>query len=357
MYDSWEDWARHEQWAHQRRVWRCSEHPQNEYVELASYEDHVKSYHTASKQQLLSDELLNYQESVSQVCDRPCPFCQREFERPIDLQQHIASHLESIALLSLPNLNNINEDSEARQVNSNSANRNYAESRAGDFDPTEPLVFLENDHTGDTPTTTDISNELFGFRLDSESVSFDSINEVSLEARQAYSSDLAGEWLSHLPRELSQEGPFPIEPLRSSSNLNYDSEEALAIFGLGMLCWKVYEKYEFLQGDQNSAQIVLLLQAIHKETEELSLILSLGTVQRVKGLVAHVKVCKDALMDLGRRLEKFESLGSISHRNLDISQLGTEDMDIMRSRLTWDLSNLRFFTKLYVESAHIFIRF
>lgn len=78
--------------------------------------------------QLLSPELLQSQESISQVCDRPCPFCQREYERPIDLQQHIAGHLESTALLSLPNLDSVEEKSEAGQVNSNSANRNYAES-------------------------------------------------------------------------------------------------------------------------------------------------------------------------------------------------------------------------------------
>lgn len=143
----------------------------------------MKAYHAASKHELLSDELLNHQESVSQECDRPCPFCQHEFERPIDLQQHIASHLESTALLSLPNLDNITKDSEAREVNSNSANRNYAESRASDFDRTEPLNFLENDQLEDTPTTTDISNELFTLKLDFESVSDDSMNEVNLEAR------------------------------------------------------------------------------------------------------------------------------------------------------------------------------
>ena len=206
LYDSWEEWTGHEQWAHQQRIWRCSEHPQHEYVALASYKDHVKTYHAASMHQLLSTELLNNQESVSQVCDRPCPFCQREFERSVDLQQHITGHLESTALLSLPNLDAIDENTEAGQINSNSANRNHADSRAGDFDRAEPLDFLENDHSGNSPAMTEIYNELFGLKLRVESISFDSMNEVNVEARQAYSSGLAEEWLSRQPRELDKEG-------------------------------------------------------------------------------------------------------------------------------------------------------
>ena len=63
-YDSWEEWTRHEQWAHQQRIWRCLEHPQHEYVELAAYEDHVRIYYAAVVHQLLSFELLKSQESV-----------------------------------------------------------------------------------------------------------------------------------------------------------------------------------------------------------------------------------------------------------------------------------------------------
>ena len=132
LYYSWEEWTRHEQCAHQQSIWRCPEHPQHEYVELAAYEDHVRTYHAASIHQQLSSELVKSQESVSQVCDRPCPFCRFEIERSIDLQQHIAGHLESIALLALPHMDDTDENSEAGNANSNSTNRNYAESKAGD---------------------------------------------------------------------------------------------------------------------------------------------------------------------------------------------------------------------------------
>ena len=205
LYDSWEEWTRHEQWAHQQRTWRCLEHPQHEYVELAAYQDHVRTYHAASMVQLLSTELITSQESVSQVCDRPCPFCQREFERRNDLQQHIAGHLEMIALLSLPNLDDIKDVPEAGEANSNSANPHLAESNADDFDDTEPLVFLENERAEKNPVVTDAERELFKIKLKNESFSFESVHEVSVEARQAYSNVIVGEWLYHLPRELGKD--------------------------------------------------------------------------------------------------------------------------------------------------------
>ena len=184
----------------------------------------MKTYHAASMHQLLSSELLQSKESISQVCDRPCPFCQREYERPIDLQQHVAGHLEFTALLSLPNLDSIDEKSEPGQINSNSANRNYAESRADDFDRMEPLVFLENDRSEDIPRMTETHKELFRRKLEVESVSFDSMNEVNVDTRQAYSSDLAGKWLSCLPIELGEEGELPSEPRSgSSSDLKFPS--------------------------------------------------------------------------------------------------------------------------------------
>lgn len=204
LYDSWEDWTRHEQWAHQQRVLRCSEHPKHEYIELGAYEDHVKTHHATSMHELLSSELLRFQESVSQMCDTPCPFCQRGFERPSDLQQHVARHLELIALLSLPNLDDIDANSEAGKANSNSANRDHAGSRAGDFDRTEPLVFPENDQLGGSPVMTSTETKLFDSKLKAEGISFDSMHEANIEARQVYSSEIVGIWLSHLPQELGE---------------------------------------------------------------------------------------------------------------------------------------------------------
>ena len=162
----------------------------------------MRIYHAASVDQLLSPELLNSRESVSQLGDRPCPFCQRDFERPVDLQEHIAGHLESIALLSLPNLDDIDQNSEPGKANSNSANLNYAESKAGDFDFSEPLLFFENEHSGAIPSMTKTDSGLFDSKLKAEGASFNSTNEFNLEARQAYSIELVGGWLSCLPHEI-----------------------------------------------------------------------------------------------------------------------------------------------------------
>lgn len=127
--------------------------------------------------------------------------------------------------------------------------------------------------------------------------------------------------------------------------MNFDLE-ARASLSLGQLCRKVYKKCKLLHGDQNSAELVLLLLAIEKETEKLSY-----SVRRVTGLLALIKDCENVLMDLEKSLEM------ISRRNLDISQLEIDGMDSIRSRLTWDLSNIRAFNKSYVEPAHMFIGF
>ena len=198
LYDSWEEWTRHEQWTHQQRIWRCLEHPQHEFVHLAAYEGHVRIYHAESVHQMLSSELLKFQESVSQECDRPCPFCHGDFERPHDMQQHLAGHLEAIALLSLPNLDGIDNNSEAGKVESNEANRNYAESKADDFDRTIPLVFRDNDGSEAIPLATKTDSELFEFSLKAESVSFERRNETTIEAHADYSKEIVGKWLSEL---------------------------------------------------------------------------------------------------------------------------------------------------------------
>ena len=235
LYDSWEEWTRHEQWAHQQRIWRCLEHPQHECVHLAAYEDHVRKYHAESVHQMLSSELLKSQESVSQECDRPCPFCQRDFERPHDMQQHLAGHLEIIALLSLPNLNEIADNSEAGKVESNEANRNYAESKADDFDRTIPLVFRDNDESEAIPLATKTDAGLFELSLKAENTSFESTNGTNIEAHETYSMEIVGKWLSDLQyQECSISGdwqPIIIEgdefsdTVESSDSYEFSEEE------------------------------------------------------------------------------------------------------------------------------------
>lgn len=349
LYDSWEEWTHHEQWAHQQRIWRCSEHPQHEYVELAAYEDHVRTYHTAAMDQLLSSELLESQKTISQVCDRPCPFCQRDFEQPIDLQRHVAGHLESIALLSLPNLDDIDETSEEGKGNSNSANRNYAESKADDFDYTEPLIFSEDDHSGGTPVVPELDKELFALKLDAESTSFESMNEVNVESRQAYSIEIARRWLSRPPHELGEVSPLPLSSPKMS--FGYVIGDLLA---LGQSCFEVYKKCVNL--DRKVSDQVLALHSVAKKTKELLCQQNLNTEQKAM-LTTYLDGCGNVLKDLDKYLIKYETLKRNSHRTSDRVGYLPHDMHDIQSRLISNVSKLDIFNRVYVKLASLLFVF
>lgn len=209
LYDSWEDWISHEQWAHRQRIWRCPDHPREEHVDRSSYEDHLRRQHPTTQHQLLSSELLTASESISRSCDRPCPFCKRDFEQSSEMQRHVAGHLESVALLSLPFINEDESSSQADKMASNSANRNYAESRIGDFDETEPLILPENDgEVQRTHHSTEGERRLLKEKLAAEDTLFYKPNESLAEAKATYSKDIVLEWLGY-PRETDR-SLFPL---------------------------------------------------------------------------------------------------------------------------------------------------
>ena len=188
----------------------------------------MRKYHAKSVHQMLSSELLKSQESVSQECDRPCPFCQRDFERPHDMQQHLAGHLEIIALLSLPKSDDIDDNSEAGKAESNEANRNYAESKADDFDRSIPLVFRDDDRSEATPLATTTDTKLFEINLKAENISFESRNETTIEANETYSKEIVGKWLSELQyQERSITGDWqPILIENDKLSDNYESSDS-----------------------------------------------------------------------------------------------------------------------------------
>ena len=194
---------RHEQWTHRQRIWRCPNHPEHEYSSRSAYEDHVEMQHGDSKLLLLSSELLTAQESVSRALDRPCPFCHRDYEDTFEMQQHVASHLEAVALLSVPNLD---EDKKSAKGNSNSANSNHAESKAGDFDYKEQLFFPENDPY-DLRSSSETENRAFRTKLGIMNQSFNKISGESMIAKSRYCEDLVRDWWGGVygdPRPFSQ---------------------------------------------------------------------------------------------------------------------------------------------------------
>ena len=317
----------------------------------------MKTYHAPSMHQLLSPELLQSQESISQVCDRPCPFCQREFERPNDLQQHVAGHLESTALLSLPNLDSIEEGSEAGQVNSNSANRTYAESRADDFDRMVPLVFPENDHSGDIPRMTEMSKELFRHLLEVESVPFNYLNEVNVEARQAYSSGLAGEWLSHLPIELGEEGEEGEVPSEfhseSFSILNFTSK----IVGLQELLSQVYSAVNAVCDTRSFPDLSTKLHSLQVELRRLAE--ATASAQNLsdwqESKVSAIRCdCADILTYIDKTTVIHRTPNMRSRRTR--AKLLQTEVDLIRSRLTSISSQSSVLIASYVISARTFYK-
>ena len=328
LYDSWEDWTRHEQWAHQQRVWRCSEHPQHEYVDLASYEEHVKTYHAASMHHLLSSELLQSQESVSQICDRPCPFCQREYETPIDLQKHVAGHLESIALLSLPNLDGIDETFEVGRANSNSANRNYAESRADDFDFEEALLFSEGDDlSGDMSNVTETTKELFSLRLEIENFRFDSMKEFSAKAGQ-------GLPMSRLPIALDEEDePLSKTRLESLSAMDLSPRILELLVRLNRLCSDLFK----MLTDGTSLDFNSDLRSVQKMLHVMRERSSLQRLPQtpVLSIFAFRHYCEAILADMDKTISEYGSQSRKTRERAAQTNAGTA-----RSKLSSISSNL-----------------
>ena len=297
---------------------------------------------------LLSSELLQSQEFVSQLCDRPCPFCQREYGRPIDLQQHIAGHLESTALLSLPNPDNIEEKSDAGQVNSNSANRDYAESRAEDFDRMEPLVFPENDHPGDIPKMTETNKELFRRKLEVESVLFDSMHGFNTEARQAYSSGLTEEWLSSLSTEVYEEGELRSET-RSEPLSQRDSSPRIRqlLSSLNQLCSKIHEMCEDRDFLDFYTELRSLEEGLHV-MKECSSLQRLSQTQMSK-IYAILRYCEDIFTDTDEIKFKYESPDMKSRRTR--KRAAQKKTDTIRSRLLSISSELGLLNTSYVTHA------
>ena len=309
----------------------------------------MKTYHAASMHHLLSSELLQSQESVSQVCDRPCPFCQREYERPLDLQNHVAGHLESTALLSLPNLDKIDENSEAGQANSNSANRNYAESRADDFNRMEPLVFSENDLSGDIPRMTEKSKELFRRKLEVESVSFVTMNEFSVEARQGYSSDLAGEWLFRLPIELGEEGGSPsTSRLESLSNMNTASELTRLSNIIGQVCSDVHKKCESRTFLELSTELRSLQEELQRLKEAAASLQNLSEWQR-RQISAMRSDCENILIFMNTITIRYRN--PIMTSGIPRTKVAQKEVDLIRFRLASFSLRLSVLNASYVTPA------
>ncbi|KAM3066646.1 hypothetical protein ACMFMG_002358 [Clarireedia jacksonii] len=101
LYATREDWITHENSVH-RKLWRCSEHPGQTYHELERYRIHLDLKHSDLTSEAALKAMIASSESTLTLTDRCCPFCSREPETMTEMHDHLALHLERIALFSLP---------------------------------------------------------------------------------------------------------------------------------------------------------------------------------------------------------------------------------------------------------------
>ena len=136
LYDSWKDWASHENWAH-NKTWHCIKHPKEEFPTFSSFRSHMASIHLQSSagkpletvcKTLLSEHILDKP-------NRPCPLCLFRTDNLEIFQNHLATHLQRIALFALPR--STDADNDSSEVNNAPAGAapNFVDSRSGDLEP------------------------------------------------------------------------------------------------------------------------------------------------------------------------------------------------------------------------------
>ncbi|KAI4265560.1 MAG: hypothetical protein L6R38_009329, partial [Xanthoria sp. 2 TBL-2021] len=145
LYESRDQWIQHEQWSHMC-FWRCPK-DDIEFEDLPSYKIHVIAQHpvAAEKHPLLSEGVLATQKFLA--------------EQP-------SSHLEAVALLAIPQLDDQELQPQSDAASSVAAGKDADGSRKNDFDETLPVVFPENDDSDEcSPAEQGLSGSDFEFHL------------------------------------------------------------------------------------------------------------------------------------------------------------------------------------------------
>ncbi|XXH04366.1 hypothetical protein Hte_010780 [Hypoxylon texense] len=143
--DTWrtrEEWIGHEN--QHVLVWHCRAHDK-EFETQGEYEEHLNESHPGSSKESLDEDLMALAIGPSLKPHRDCPFCPTGFLEVTEMQKHVIFHLESLALLALPPLENSSiRDSSAHRSDSYEAqHRGRQDSVVRDFEG-EKILF-END--------------------------------------------------------------------------------------------------------------------------------------------------------------------------------------------------------------------
>ncbi|KAI1260405.1 hypothetical protein F5Y18DRAFT_257000 [Xylariaceae sp. FL1019] len=136
IYGSKGEWVDHE--SQHTRVWYCADHDV-EFEAAQEYISHMISTHPICTTEKLSDELVASVVRPSRNVQRDCPLCPIHFS-PRDImgmQNHMAQHLERLALLTLPVFEYDDTEDENAPVKSEDSQhgqiRGRADSLIGDF--------------------------------------------------------------------------------------------------------------------------------------------------------------------------------------------------------------------------------
>ncbi|KAI4095891.1 MAG: hypothetical protein LQ339_007129 [Xanthoria mediterranea] len=152
LYENRDQWIQHEQWNHMC-FWRCPK-DEIEFENLSAYEDHIITQHpaaTAAGNKLLSDGVLETQRFLTEQPSRSCPFCDVDLEGVEEMYDHIGGHLETVAMLAIPTLDDRDLQSNPDAASSEAAGRDVDGSRKNDFEEALPVLFPENDHPDHHP--------------------------------------------------------------------------------------------------------------------------------------------------------------------------------------------------------------
>lgn len=144
LYDSYKDWATHEQNSH-CSAWRCAAHPELDFLDKPSLEDHWLQMHGTSATPLDTKYAAWATETISTTLNRPCPVCFHEADTLEGLQIHLATHLQRIALFALPRSTDLEDTSAEGNASSRDANAGIQDSFQGD------LESLASNQSGNTP--------------------------------------------------------------------------------------------------------------------------------------------------------------------------------------------------------------
>ena len=152
LYESRDQWIQHEQWNHMC-FWRCPK-DEIEFENLSAYEDHIITQHpaaTTAGNKLLSDGVLETQRFLTEQPSRSCPFCDVDLEGVEKMYDHIGGHLETVAMLAIPTLDDRNLQSSPDAASSDAASRDVDGSRKNEFETALSVLFPENDHPDHQP--------------------------------------------------------------------------------------------------------------------------------------------------------------------------------------------------------------